>query len=188
MVMLNIREAANDASCIRPAGESGGPATRSSGAAARVPSEEEHLTFSLLLIGAFLDVLFAACGDDQKLPSRAPIVPRDNVHQGVAFAGANFNVTVRRSPVPSGFGPVLRRFRHAAGLSQEVLAERARMSPDGISALERGYRRTPQRQTVALLAAALGLLGDEQAQFESAARSARAEANTEKCLLLGALG
>ena len=44
-----------------------------------------------------------------------------------------------------------------AGLSQEALAERAGMSAHGISALERGYRRTPQRATLALLAGALAL-------------------------------
>lgn len=57
----------------------------------------------------------------------------------------------------SSFGALLRRHRVAAGLSQEALAERARMSSDGISALERGHRRTPQRETLALLAGALAL-------------------------------
>ena len=54
---------------------------------------------------------------------------------------------------PSAFGTLLRRFRITAGLSQEALAERARMSREGVSALERGFRRTPQRETLALLAA-----------------------------------
>jgi transcriptional regulator with XRE-family HTH domain len=40
------------------------------------------------------------------------------------------------------FGSLLRRQRLAAGLSQELLAERARMSTNGIGALERGDRRT----------------------------------------------
>ena len=59
------------------------------------------------------------------------------------------------------FGALLRRYRLAAGLTQEALAERARVSLDGISALERGYRRSPQRETLALLAGALAL-SDEQ--------------------------
>jgi DNA-binding XRE family transcriptional regulator len=42
-----------------------------------------------------------------------------------------------------GFGRLLRRFRLAAGLSQEALAERARMSIEGISALERGFAAPP---------------------------------------------
>lgn len=45
------------------------------------------------------------------------------------------------------------------------------MSCDGISALERGYRRWPQRETVALLAAALALTEDQRALFAASARS-----------------
>jgi predicted ATPase/DNA-binding XRE family transcriptional regulator len=67
------------------------------------------------------------------------------------------------------FGTVLRQFRLASGLSQEALAERARMSADGIGALERGVRRSPQRQTVALLAAALGLSEADRGRLEVAA-------------------
>jgi transcriptional regulator with XRE-family HTH domain len=55
----------------------------------------------------------------------------------------------------SAFGALLRRHRLAAGLSQEMLAERARMSINGISALERGNRQYPYRETVVLLAKAL---------------------------------
>ncbi|MFZ1019206.1 MAG: helix-turn-helix transcriptional regulator, partial [Candidatus Cybelea sp.] len=56
-----------------------------------------------------------------------------------------------RAPGALEFGVLLRHHRLAAGLSQEALAERARMSADGISALERGHRRTPQRETLTLL-------------------------------------
>lgn len=69
----------------------------------------------------------------------------------------------------SDFGALLRRYRLTAGLSQEMLAGRARVSLDGISALERGYRRTPQRETVALLARALALTDEQRAAFEAAA-------------------
>ncbi len=76
---------------------------------------------------------------------------------------------------PSGssdFGTLLRRHRIAAGLSQEGLAERARMSTNGIGALERGYRRSPQRETLALLAGALALDERQREEFEAtAARS-----------------
>jgi predicted ATPase/DNA-binding XRE family transcriptional regulator len=75
-------------------------------------------------------------------------------------------------PGSTDFGMLLRQYRLAAGLSQEALAERARMSPDGISALERGFRRSPHRETIALLAGALGLGAEERREFESAARSA----------------
>jgi predicted ATPase/transcriptional regulator with XRE-family HTH domain len=67
------------------------------------------------------------------------------------------------------FGTLLRQYRIAAGLSQEALAERARMSTNGIGALERGYRRTPQRETLALLAKALALDGEQRRIFEAAA-------------------
>ena len=64
---------------------------------------------------------------------------------------------------------LLRHYRLAAGLSQEALAERARMSTEGISALERGYRRTPQRETLSLLAGALALNDERREEFEAAA-------------------
>ena len=64
---------------------------------------------------------------------------------------------------------LLRSFRLTAGLSQEALAERAGMSAQGIRALERGYRRTPQRGTLALLSAALALGDEQQQELEVAA-------------------
>ena len=56
---------------------------------------------------------------------------------------------------PTAFGAVLRRLRTAAALSQVALAERAGLSPRGISDLERGARRTPHPATVGMLADAL---------------------------------
>lgn len=72
----------------------------------------------------------------------------------------------------SDFGALLRHYRREAGLSQEALAERARMSANGVGALERGGR-TPQRETLSLLATALKLDALERAELEDAARSAR---------------
>jgi predicted ATPase/DNA-binding XRE family transcriptional regulator len=74
-----------------------------------------------------------------------------------------------RAPGSPDFGMLLRHYRVAAGLSQEALAERAHMSSHGVSALERGYRRTPQRETLALLADALALSEEQQRAFETAA-------------------
>src|SRR5262245_32718352 len=70
---------------------------------------------------------------------------------------------------PPPFGELLKRYRIAAGLTQETLAERAQMSVRGISDLERGGRRAPFPKTVALLAAALDLTEHEQAWFLAAA-------------------
>jgi predicted ATPase len=77
-----------------------------------------------------------------------------------------------RASGSSGFAKLLRHHRLAAGLSQEALAERARMSSDGISSLERGHRRTPQRETLALLAGALALNGEQRRELEAAAARA----------------
>ncbi len=74
-----------------------------------------------------------------------------------------------RSSGSLDFAALLREYRLAAGLSQEALAERARMSSNGISALERGYRRTPQRETLALLVDALALDDEQRRTFETAA-------------------
>jgi non-specific serine/threonine protein kinase len=70
------------------------------------------------------------------------------------------------------FAQFLRSLRLDARLSQEELAEKAGMSVEAISALERGVRRTPHRETVALLARALALDDRTRAAFEAAARSA----------------
>ncbi|HZX67647.1 MAG TPA: helix-turn-helix domain-containing protein, partial [Candidatus Elarobacter sp.] len=67
----------------------------------------------------------------------------------------------------------MRTYRIAAQLSQETLAERSRMSVDAISALERGARRAPRRDTVALLLEALHLGDAERIALETAAAEAR---------------
>jgi transcriptional regulator with XRE-family HTH domain len=69
----------------------------------------------------------------------------------------------------AAFGELLRRHRLAAGLSQAALAERARMSARGIGALERGDRRTPQRETLTLIVEALDLTASERDALETAA-------------------
>ncbi len=67
------------------------------------------------------------------------------------------------------FEDLLRRFRMAAGLTQEELAERAGLSADAISALERGARRAPRKDTVALLADALQLAAPQRELLTAAA-------------------
>jgi predicted ATPase/DNA-binding XRE family transcriptional regulator len=72
------------------------------------------------------------------------------------------------------FGHLLKRYRVAAGLSQEALAERAGVSVDAISYLERDVRHAPQRATLDLLVAALAVDDDSRRQIEEAAKLARA--------------
>jgi predicted ATPase/DNA-binding XRE family transcriptional regulator len=67
------------------------------------------------------------------------------------------------------FGLLLRKLRLSKGLSQEALAERARLSTEAIGALERGDRMSPQRQTLALLIDALELEPRDRLQLEAAA-------------------
>src|SRR5215210_4011429 len=67
---------------------------------------------------------------------------------------------------PRSFGELLRDHRRAAGLTQEELAERAGISPRSISEMERGGAHVPRRDTVSLLARALGLEGEQRLAFE----------------------
>ncbi len=72
-----------------------------------------------------------------------------------------------------GFGDSLRRFRLAAGLTQEQLAEQAGLSARGISDLERGVNRAPRRDTLDLLLEALGLSADERIALIASTRHRR---------------
>lgn len=83
----------------------------------------------------------------------------------------NFHGSTRDRLATVAFGDLLRRFRSAAGLTQEELAERAAVSERAVSDLERAERRRPQRETLRLLADALDLTEDERAAFEAAART-----------------
>ena len=68
------------------------------------------------------------------------------------------------------FGELLRRLRVEARLTQEELAEAARLSPRSISDLERGVNRTARKDTAELLAGALDLAGPTRKLFLAAAR------------------
>ena len=70
-----------------------------------------------------------------------------------------------RSP---SFGTLLRCYRKAASLTQEELAERAGVTAEAISALERGRRRRPYPHTVRQLGAALDLTAAEHAALVGA--------------------
>jgi predicted ATPase/DNA-binding XRE family transcriptional regulator len=68
------------------------------------------------------------------------------------------------------FGPLLKRYRAAAGLTQEELAARAGLSARAISDLERGVKQTPRRETVRLLVEALALPPRKRTLLEATAR------------------
>ena len=63
--------------------------------------------------------------------------------------------------------------RLQAGLSQQMLADKALVSVQAVSALERGYRKVPYPKTLERLADALALPADARAALEEAANRAR---------------
>ena len=77
------------------------------------------------------------------------------------------------------FGSLLRQFRVAAALSQEALAERCRISPDTIAALERGRRLAPRLATVRVIADALELAPADRVLLAEAAGSSNAAASQD---------
>ncbi|HEX2325042.1 MAG TPA: helix-turn-helix domain-containing protein, partial [Chloroflexota bacterium] len=100
-------------------------------------------------------------------------VERQRALQGIAAGGSADSGS-------QAFRVLLRRYRLAAGLTQEALAERAGLSARAISDLERGLRQTPQRQTVTLLTQALRLTGDDLATLEAAVLRRRGPAASRK--------
>ena len=73
----------------------------------------------------------------------------------------------------SELGTLLKKLRGEAGLSQQTLAERARISVQAVSALERGYRRAPYRATLERIAEALALPAQMRQLLEQTARRER---------------
>jgi transcriptional regulator with XRE-family HTH domain len=67
------------------------------------------------------------------------------------------------------FGALLSRYRLAAGLTQQELANRAELSVRGISDLERGVKTRPRAYTVRHLAEALTLADGDRDLFERSA-------------------
>jgi len=72
--------------------------------------------------------------------------------------------------VAISFAELLRQLRVEARLTQEELAEAARLSPRSISDLERGISRTARKETACLLADALAIGGSVRTAFVAAAR------------------
>jgi transcriptional regulator with XRE-family HTH domain len=76
---------------------------------------------------------------------------------------------VTEQPVYS-LAELLRRLRTEAGLTQEELAQTARLSVRSVSDLERGINQTARKDTARLLANALSLTGPAREEFEATAR------------------
>jgi transcriptional regulator with XRE-family HTH domain len=82
--------------------------------------------------------------------------------------GSRRGATIGQS---TSFGELLRSLRQSASLSQEELAQRARLSVKAVGALERGERLRPYPNTVRALAEALGATNEmRSALMDSAAR------------------
>src|SRR3954454_9512237 len=77
------------------------------------------------------------------------------------------------------FAQLLKRYRQAALLTQEGLAERSGLSVRAISALERGVIQRPHPETVIQLISALALTAEERARFMAAARAERMAPTSE---------
>src|SRR5690242_18030771 len=97
------------------------------------------------MIGRTSEALGADPGSARAVRGMLAAVPLSNLVRG-RDAAAGRDGMERDQPV--AFGELLTRYRRAAELTQEALAERAGLSVHGISALERGVNRSPQRETV----------------------------------------
>src|SRR5678816_4674144 len=83
--------------------------------------------------------------DHTQHPSGTHTQPARNPHRrGVIRLG------VMKSGAPGSFGAQLKALREAAGFTQEELATVAGLSVHAVSALERGQRRQPHRDTCLL--------------------------------------
>jgi tetratricopeptide (TPR) repeat protein/transcriptional regulator with XRE-family HTH domain len=86
------------------------------------------------------------------------------------------------------FSALLRALRVRAGLTQEELADAAKLSTRTISDLERGVSATARPATARLLADALGLAGTPRAGFDAVARGRAPPALAGGDQLQGVLG
>ena len=85
--------------------------------------------------------------------------------------GARYESTIV-TETSTDFGVLLRRYRLAAGLTQEALAERAGLSVYGVQKLERGITH-PYRDTAGRLTEALELAPDEAERLRASVEPVR---------------
>src|SRR5579871_3292621 len=103
----------------------------------------------------------------------SPLAPRR------ARAVKPLPVTSMDTETAPDLATLLKAYRVRAGLSQQMLAERALISVQAVSALERGYRKVPYRKTLERLADALALQDDARAALELSARRVRGSRTLE---------
>ncbi len=87
----------------------------------------------------------------------------------------------------TAFGDFLRFYRLRLALTQEGLAERTGVSVRALSDMERGRARNPQRRTVELLVAGLGLTADEAGEFTALARTGGVAGDRPQAIKAGAV-
>ncbi len=90
--------------------------------------------------------------------------------QGLLIVGLRGDAGAVADQPALSFAGLLRQLRIEARLTQEELAEAARLSPRSVSDLERGINRTARKDTALFLADALGLTGSAREVFSAAAR------------------
>src|SRR5712692_6573683 len=83
------------------------------------------------------------------------------------------------------FASLLKAYRVAQGLSQDALAERAGLTREAISLLERGLRLSPRRDTVTLLAKTLQLSAEDRTRLLAAASEHRGRSAVAAVLASG---
>ena len=98
---------------------------------------------------------------------------------GVRYGGVSSR-GAKVTRMTSSFSWLLKHLRLAARLTQEELAERAHLSARAISDLERGVKVAPRRDTVELLACALGVPVDDLERSVSRRRGIRTTRNGER--------
>src|ERR1700681_3317853 len=125
-------------------------------------------------------------------PALSPAPESLSAHEGKRsrYTHPNTRAIIRTMRLPTGgemeaagrphFGALLRQFRLDAGMTQQDLAERAKLSVEAISLLERGARTRPRRETVTLLGLALSLPPEHQALLGSAIGIAHPERQRER--------
>ena len=165
----------------RPTGGTGATAV------ARIDRHHQHARHSGFVLDELPELIEGPAMQRRSLG----LASRDPLAQAVGFLANSMMSAVMRAPLPyteqmrcsaaqdgsvmgtereAAYGTLLRRYRLAAGLTQEALARRAGLGATTIAALERNRHGAPRQETLALLADALALMPSDGALFLAAAQ------------------